>query len=215
MSMDRRYPMILVTAIAVAVGLQSTALAQVGSAAVPAQTVSGAGSPELAAILGAKHVWQSFLKLASKPNAIVTVDDFESAFGQQVLHQGDYYRMQGFVALRLNNDRFARAAYPNRSTNFVSFDFPGSSEAKTCISRSQAISDLKMTGWLVHFHSSGAPPQGDLKEALPPDSPYGSYTLIKGDQGVILLGYSERTSCATTLTMESDKLVFDRVSGTQ
>jgi len=216
MNLHRRYPMRVVTAIAVAVGLQAVAQAQVSAAATPTQVASGAGSAERATSPTAKDAWQRFLKLAANPNGIVTVDDLESAFGQKATHQSDYYRVHGFdVSLKLDSNRTARAAYPNRPTNFVSFDFPGSLISETCVSRGQALRDLQAVGWQVHSHSAGLPPQGDIQEPLPSDSPHGSYIFIKGDQGVIELGYSERTSCATTLTMESDKLIFDRVSGTQ
>jgi len=203
-------------AIVVALGLQSIAVAQVGSAASPQQMDSGVAQAARAVNPIVRQAWQSFLKLAAKPNAIVTVDDLESAFGQKAVDQGDYYRIQGLpITLLVNDDRVTRAAYPNRSARLVSFDFSGSVVAGTCIRRDQVISNLLATGWMLHSHSPGEPSQGDAREVAPPDSPYGSYILLKGDQGVIRLGYSERSNCATTLTMESDKLMFDRLSGTK
>ena len=201
-------------AIFVAIGLQSIALAQVESAASPQHVDSGSGHAVRVADPAARHDWQSFLKLAAKPNAIVTVNDLENAFGRKTDDQGDYHRIQGvLITLMVNSDRFARAVYPNRPTNFVSFDFTGSAIAETCIRRDQVISNLLAAGWLLHAHSSGESPQGDIREVPPSDSPFGSHILLKGDQGVIHLGYSEKSNCATTLTMESDKLTFDRLSG--
>lgn len=212
----RRCSKLMATAIIVAIGSPSIALAQVESAASPQQVDLGAGHAERATNPAAQRAWQSFLKLAAKPNAVVTVDDLEGAFGQKAVDQGGYYRIQGVpITLLVNDDRVARVAYASRTANFVYFDFPGSVVAESCIRRDQAISDLLATGWALHSPALAEPSQGDIREAAPPDSPYSSDILLKGDQGVIRLGYSEKSNCATTLTMASDKLMFDRLSGTK
>lgn len=210
----RRGTALLVIAIFAAIGSQSIALAQVESAASSQQVKSGVGQAGLTAIPAALHAWQGFLKLAAKPDAVVTVDDLEGAFGKRAVDQGDYHRIPGIpIALLVNHDRVNRADHQNRSTVFVSFDFIDSLMIDRCIRSAQAISDLLAIGWTLHSHTPGEPPQGDIREAPPSDSPYGSYLLLKGDQGIIHLGYSERTSCATTLTMASDGLDLDRLSG--
>jgi hypothetical protein len=212
MGLDLRCSVLLGTAIALTVGMQSFALAQISSATTSVRTKPANGSTKRTAGAEAAYVWERFLKLAAEPNAIVTIGELESAFGTKATHDGDFYRIHDFVALKPDSDRVAQSAYPNRFTSLVSLDFPGSLMGETCIRRNQALDDLKTVGWNVHSHSPGQSPQGDIREALPSDSPYGSYTLIKGDQGVIRLAYSESTGCATKLIMYADKVEFDRVS---
>lgn len=206
----RRYQTLVIAAIAIAAMGQPIVRAQNTSLVASASASTTASGPGNSLVLSGQHHWQSFLKLAGKPNAIVTVKDLESAFGQKAVHQGDYYRIQGFVTLAINNDRFARKTYPDRPSNFVSFEFPSES-GETCITRSQVIRDLQMVGWVLHAHSQAGPIRGDIKEIMPSDMPYGSYTFMKGDQGVFLLGYSEKTNCAMKVTMESDRIEFERI----
>jgi len=209
MKSHRKYPKLIIATIALAAMGEPIARAQNAPLVAPTSASTTAAAPSNSLALSGQRHWQSFLKLAVRPNAIVTVEDLESAFGQKASHQGDYYRIQDFVTLEPNNDRFARTAYPNRASNFISFDFlPGLNE--TCISRGQVINDLQVAGWGLHAHSPGSI-RGDIKEVMPLDMPYGSYTFLKGDQGVLRLGYSEKTNCAMKVTIESDKLEFDRI----
>jgi hypothetical protein len=168
-------------------------------------------------VLNARRHWQSFLKLASKPNAIVTVNDLESAFGQKALHREqvgfyNYYRIQDVVTLTPISDQVLQPDHLSRMSSLIVFDFLAGHDPETCIASGQVIRDLQRAGWVLKTHTPGAAAQGDVKEIMPSDAPYGSYSFVKGDQGVLSFGYSEKTTCATSLRMESNKLKFDQIN---
>jgi hypothetical protein len=155
--------------------------------------------------------WKSFLKLAAKPNGIVTVKDLEGAFGQKAVYQKkvglyDSYSIKDFITLFTNDDQFAKKQHPELTFNEVSFRFLGKYQ-ETCITRDQAISDLQKFGWALRAHS---PVEGNFREMMPADMKVGSDMLTKGDQGVLRLIFSI-TNCATTIVMQSNKLAFDKV----
>lgn len=219
MKSDRKYLNSVIVTIVIAAMGQQIAQAQNAVLVAPASARTTAAVLRDSLGLSDQRNWQSFLKLAAKPNAIVTDKDLESAFEQKAVHQeqaGSYnfYRIQDIVTLDSNGDRFARARYPNRTSNFISFHFFDGRNAETCITRYRAISDLQRAGWVLRIHSPAVSIQGDIREVMPPDMGYASYTFIKGDQGIAILGYLEKTNCAVKLTMESDKLEFDRITHT-
>jgi hypothetical protein len=217
MKLDRRYLNLTIVGIAIAVAWNSMARAQNGSAIASASASTVSAITIDPSAVSDQRNWQSFQKLAVKPNAIVTVRDLENAFGQKATHQEkagfyNFYSIRNIVMLDSNGDQLARARYPSRASNFVFFHFFDSRNAETCITRDQAISELQKAGWVLRIHTLPAPIQGDIREVMPPDMGYATYTFTKGDEGVAILGYLEKTNCAGKLTMEADKLEFDRVT---
>ena len=187
------------------------------SAHVSASTddIQKAGSP---AASDDQRRWQIFLKVIDNPDAVVTVEELENAFGQKAVYKewsvGDQkaqeYRIPYAVTFNPDDDRFARARYPNRPTYRVSFGFSGEQNFETCIKSDRVLSDLKEAGWVLRIHEPAI--GGNVTEVMPPGAPYGSYHFTKGEQGVIYYIYSEPTACAGSVIMESDKLEFDRFS---
>lgn len=215
-SKSKRAILINTTVVMMAIG-QSAVRAQNGLPAASTSINSIAAVVRGDQVLTERQHWHDFLKLAAKPDAVVTLKEFEGAFGQKAVHRGDvsfydFYGIQGFVTLDLHGDRAARKAYPRRVSNLVTFDFLGALMTETCITRDQVLGDLQKVGWELRMDSPAKSIQGDIKEIYPADMPYGSYTLVKGTQGVLLFTYSSKTNCAKKVTMQSDKLEFDRVN---
>ncbi|WP_266171401.1 hypothetical protein [Dyella subtropica] len=209
MKSNRKYRNLIIATIVIAATGQSIARAQGAPVIAPAAASTAAAPLDDSLPLSDQRHWEGFLKLAAKPNAVVTVKDLEDAFGQKAVYLKknglyDSYSIKDFVTLLPSEDRFAKERYPERASNYVSFGFLGRHN-KMCITRDQVISDLLNFGWILHAHS---PAEGDLTEDMPDDMKVGSDIFLKADQGVLRLIYSI-TNCATTAIMQSNKLAFD------
>ncbi|WP_266171400.1 hypothetical protein [Dyella subtropica] len=225
MNQNRKYRNLIIATIAIAAMGPPIARAQNAPpvASAPASTTA-ANVRDPVALSDQRH-WQSFLKLAAKPNAVVTVEDLEGAFQEKSVHRKnpgfpDSYKIQNFVEIAFGSNRLGLTLhYPERGSNFTFYEFlpprPNDNpwiDTKPCIAHEQAMRDLQRAGWVLHTHSPGEPIHGDIREQIPPGMPLGWYTLIKGDQGVLTLVYSEPTHCADRIIMQSDKFEFNRVT---
>lgn len=204
-------------AIAIAVVGQSSARSQNASSVTP--TPAGdtvVASSNSLAVNDQRH-WKSFLKLAAKPDAIVTANDLEDAYGQKPIRREqagfyNYYSIKDFVTLFPDGDETARKRYPNRPSVFDSFYCFDGNDPKTCITRAKAIRDLKRIGWMLYTHSPAKPIQGDIKEVMLSNMTSASDTLLNGDLGIVLLSYPEKTQCIGSVRMKANKLEFDQIT---
>ncbi|RUL67103.1 hypothetical protein EKH79_00410 [Dyella dinghuensis] len=188
--------------------------------AIQVKRDAAAGSSDtldIAQLHAEKEIWRGFLKLALQANGTVTVRDFESAFGKRPLYHGgkgrfSYYSIENFATL--NPDiQDAQATHHEQQSSFITVDLSHSLNRAACISSDTALNDLRSAGWILRNHFPKGPEVMDVREVMPPDAPYGTYTLTKGDRGSLTLGYSLRTNCAGKVTMESSKTAFDQAKG--
>jgi hypothetical protein len=206
----------VIATMALVVAGQSIAQGQKESVVIQKPANTTAAAPEDAQALSDQRHWQSLLKLAAKPDAVVTVKDLEDTYQQKAVHREqvgffNYYSIKDFVTLFPDGDKFSRKRYPNRASVFISFYFFSGNNAKTCVTHTQAVHDLQEVGWRLHSHSPGKPIQGNIKEAIFSSATNASDTFLKDDQGIIIISYPESTGCIGSLRMEADKLEFDRI----
>jgi hypothetical protein len=209
-----RFKLLVATISIAALGIPSIKAQNVSrSPQLPAGASSAADSSRAVII---NERWRNFLKLAAQPNGAVDLREFENAFGQKSVFHGNlgsynFNSIQGFVTLNLRSQN-SRITSSNQISTLVIFDFTDSLNPAICISSDQARRDVLSAGWVLRSHFLAGSNYGDIREAIPADAPYGLYTFAKDDQGTLLLGYSEKTNCATKVTMNSDKRKFDQIN---
>lgn len=207
----------VIAMIAIAVAGQLLARAQNASLTIPAPISTAASAPGDSPAVNDQQHWHGFLKLAAKPDAVVTAKDLEEAYGQKPAHRQqagfyNYYSIKDFVTLFPDGDEAARKRYPNQSSIFASFYFFGGNNPETCITRAQAIRELQRIGWRLYAHSSAKLVQGDIKEVKLSNTTPASDTLLKGDKGIVYLSYPEKTECIGSVRMKANKLEFDQIT---
>ncbi|MBB6244859.1 hypothetical protein [Rhodanobacter sp. MP1X3] len=156
--------------------------------------------------------WRSFLKLAAKPNAMITPEDVESAFEQKVIHneRTDEYDIRGVLKYFESETPRFRNPHPDRKRIGIIFIFQDKDFFNRCPSRSQFVSDLRMAGWTLLHHAQ----ERDVPDGI--DNNHSTFhlpardTFLKGDQGIIHLTYPN--GCPDVAHMDADKLEFDRIT---
>lgn len=154
--------------------------------------------------------WENFLKLANKPNGLVTLQEVEAAFGEKLANHNTYifYKLGTFLTYQAGGFPLYRAKYPKRNTSSVSLFFQDQN-TKTCLTPSKIADDLRHAGWkfgnsLAAFPGSG-PPRGCHNGLCPtplPSVPPTDY-FKKGDQGILFVAYP--TKCPGQVSMQTDR----------
>ena len=156
--------------------------------------------------------WEDFLKLADKPNGLVTLQDVEVAFGEKLIYgkpsYANFYELGTFLRYQEGVFPLYRAKHPKRKTSSVTL-FLQDQNTKTCMTPSKIAGDLQHAGWkfgnsLAAFPGSG-PPRGCHNGLCPtplPSVPPTDY-FKKGDQGILFVAYP--TKCPGQVSMQTDR----------
>lgn len=152
--------------------------------------------------------WQDFLKLAAKPNAMVTTRDVESAFGQRMVPDSrtSAYGIPDAIGYFEHETPRFRRLYPGRKQLFIGLVLHDT-DPQTCLSETQVATDLQKAGWTPRSHEPDRNVVGVDKLRLHLSA---EDTFLKGDQGILDLIYPK--GCAYFPALQANKLEFDQIT---
>jgi hypothetical protein len=201
-----QYLTLITSMIAVMAMWQPKTLAQETFSSVPVSASTAAtGSLQILAISD-QHHWQNFLKLAAKPNAVVTLEDIKKSFNESMVSttMSGSYEIPNVLKYHASVPERLHELFPDRKQVHVDLYFHDKNP-RTCLTKESLVSDLKGAGWkplftrpeIIQPGLDGGPPVH-----YPPET-----VFLKGDQGVFSIAYT--SNCPESVSMDANKLYFD------
>lgn len=182
------------------------------SSTAPASASTAERASEGGLVAEDRRHWEDFLKLADKPNGLVTLQDVEVAFGEKLIcgkpSYANFYELGAFLRYQEGVFPLYRAKYPDRKTSSVTLLLKNQN-TKTCLTRHKITNDLQNAGWKFGNQLAGSPgsgpPRGCHNSLCPtplPRVPPTDY-FKKGDQGILYVAYP--TKCPGEVSMQTDR----------
>lgn len=201
---------ILFAAIAIIVVDQSIAQAQSGSAAHPASMSTSGSSSGNAKVWGDQSHWRSFLEIAAKPEAAVTLEDVKKAFGSEKILSPlqNVYEIPHVLHYNASVTPRFHDKYPGRSQIYITLYFHDGN-LSTCPSKEQMLGDLHAAGWAAYRNLPERTESGvdGIRLYLNSEADF-----LKADQGVLKLIYEN--GCPDQVFMQVDKIEYDEIKQT-
>jgi len=177
-------------------------------AAPPSASTSATASESSLAAEDGRH-WQNFLKLAAKPNGLVTQQDVDAAFGEKLVYGTqqfpDYgYKLGHFLRYFPSGNPLYLAKFPERKLSSTNLTFQDK-DPKTCLTESKITHDLQKAGWKFSSHEPGRrmpPTDGGTGNSFVGYAPPNDI-FQKGERGVVFVQYP--TKCPSDLSMHTDR----------
>lgn len=148
--------------------------------------------------------WHDFLKLAAKPNAFITLDDVEAAFGEKLIFMSGRYMLGESIMNSVIYSTQNRPQHHQSRTDDIQVKFMDK-DRRTCLPKSTITAGLRKTGWKFVTRVPGTPAQircSDLcMGGMPPRDEF-----LKGDQGVASVSYVG--GCPTEVEVAADRERF-------
>ncbi|RUL73703.1 hypothetical protein [Dyella choica] len=199
----------IIAALAVAVVGQSIVQAQSAS---PDTLISANAATDVSrdsSALADKRSWQSFLKLAGQPNAVVTLEDIKRSFHGRIVPttMTGRYEIPGVLLYFVYVPERLHELFPDRKQMHVEVHFHDK-DSHTCLTKEEMLGDLNKAQWKL-FTSIPASVQPGLDGG--PLVHYPPQTIfLKGDQGVLSIAYVD--GCPENASMEANKIYFDMLT---
>ncbi|WP_266171402.1 hypothetical protein [Dyella subtropica] len=197
--------LIIATMVIAAMG-QSIARAQSAPVVAAAPASSAAALPGDSLALSDQRHWQSFLKLAARPNAVVTLEDIKRSFRDETVSTTSpgQYGMPNALAYVVSIPERLRELFPGRKQIHLDFYFHDK-DLRTCLTKEELVSDLNRAQWRQLFaHPEFVQPGVD---GGPPINYPAQTIFLKGDQGVISIAYAG--GCPESASLDANKIYFD------
>ncbi|WP_199100932.1 hypothetical protein [Dyella sp. ASV21] len=201
-----KYSISIMFLIAISAIGQPRACAQSGNSPPPAPTDDNSAASTPLLVISDQIHWQAVLKVAAKPNAMITIDDIKDSFQERTFKKValGHYEIPGVLQYSVSDPERLREQFPDRKQIHIEVYFRDR-DPRTCLAKERLAHDLTGAGWnklfarpeLTQPGLDGGPPTHHLPEEI----------FVKEDQGVFSITYEN--DCPQNVAIDANKIYFD------